>query len=85
MLTQGFFIMRLLAAGLFSALVLAVAAPGSAALAQSADSTVTLADGTRVVTTIRGLNDINIQITGGPDFGNNPATVNFTSVARGLG
>ncbi|MDO8901336.1 MAG: autotransporter outer membrane beta-barrel domain-containing protein [Phenylobacterium sp.] len=77
--------MRLLAASFFSSLLLAVAVPGGAALAQAAGSTVTLADGTTVVTTIRGLNDITVQISGGPDFGANPATVNFTSVAPGAG
>ncbi len=81
----GYSIMRVLAAGLFSSLILAVAAPASPALAQAANSSVTLTDGTQVVTTIRGLNDINIQISGGPDFGPSPATVNFTSVAPGAG
>lgn len=80
---RGYSIMRVLAAGLFSSLILAVAAPASPALAQAANSSVTLTDGTQVVTTIRGLNDINIQISGGPDFGPSPATVNFTSVAPG--
>ena len=56
--------MRLFAAGL-SALVIAFAAPGGAALAQAGDSTVTLADGTTIVTTFRGLNDITIKISGG--------------------
>jgi len=50
-----------------------------AAHAQAAGSTVTLPDGTTIVTTIAGLNNINIKISGGP-YAGNPAEVQFTSV-----
>ncbi|HEX2562072.1 autotransporter outer membrane beta-barrel domain-containing protein [Phenylobacterium sp.] len=50
------------------------------AAAQTA-GTVVQPDGTTIQTTINGLNDIRIVLTGGPQFTNNPATVQFTSVS----
>ncbi|MDP2011926.1 MAG: autotransporter outer membrane beta-barrel domain-containing protein [Phenylobacterium sp.] len=69
--------MRFLAAA-FAAFLLALGFGAGSASAQ-AGSTITLPDGTTIVTTIAGLNNITISISGGP-YAANPATVKFTSV-----
>lgn len=70
--------MRFLAAA-FAAFLLSLGLGAGQAYAQGANSTVTLPDGTTIVTTIAGLNNITISISGGP-YAANPATVKFTSV-----
>ncbi len=70
--------MRFLAAA-FAAFLLSFGLGAGSACAQAAGSTVTLPDGTTIVTTIAGLNNITISISGGP-YAANPATVKFTSI-----
>jgi hypothetical protein len=70
--------MRFLAAA-FAAFLLSLGLGAGQAYAQAGGSTVTLPDGTTIVTTIAGLNNITINISGGP-YAANPATVKFTSV-----
>lgn len=65
-------------AGLLSAATLFVLP----AAAQTA-STIVQPDGTTIETTINGLNDIRIVMTGGPQFTDKPATAHFTSVTPG--
>lgn len=57
-----------------------VGAVAAGPAAAQTTSTVTNPDGTVIKTTINGLNDIRISITGGPTFGSNPADVAFTEV-----
>lgn len=57
-----------------------VGAVAAGPAAAQTTSTVTRPDGTVIKTTINGLNDIRISITGGPDFTNNPADVTFSEV-----
>lgn len=70
--------MRFLAAA-FAAFLLSLGLGAGQAYAQAAGSTVTLPDGTTIVTTVAGLNNITISISGGP-YAANPATVKFTSI-----
>lgn len=70
--------MRFLAA-VFAAFLLSFGLAAGSAHAQAANSTVTLPDGTTIQTTVAGLNNITINISGGP-YAANPATVRFTSV-----
>ena len=70
--------MRFLAAA-FAAFLLSLGLGAGSAYAQGANSTVTLPDGTTIVTTVGGLNNITINISGGP-YAANPATVKFTSI-----
>jgi len=74
--------MRFLAAA--SAALFLSTVPVGVAHAQAANSTVTLPDGTTIVTTIAGLNNINIKISGGP-YTATPAEVQFTSVVPSAG
>ena len=70
--------MRFLAAA-FAAFLLSFGLAAGQAYAQAATTTTTLPDGTVLQTSISGLNDITISISGGP-YTANPATVHFTSV-----
>lgn len=58
-----------------------LAAASGAAMAQSANTVVTIADGTRIETTVLGLSNIRINITGGPQFSSNPAVINVTTLS----
>jgi hypothetical protein len=68
------FLLAIAATLLFSATL--IAGPAAA----QATTTVTNPDGTVIKTTVNGLNDIFVSITGGPEFTNDPATVQFNSV-----
>jgi outer membrane autotransporter protein len=63
-----------------AALLAAAALFAFPAAAQTA-GTVVQPDGTTIQTTINGLNDVRIVLTGGPQFTDKPATVQFTSVS----
>ena len=69
-----------------------VALCGGAAYAQTAPqppviptsagtTTIVAADGTKIETTVLGPTQMKIVISGGPEFTNNPATVNFTNIS----